>query len=644
MLSGNYRIPFLSVFLILLTALQLFAGTTGKIAGRVTDKATGEPLPGVNVAVRGTYLGGTTGEDGYYVILNVPPGTHSIIASMIGYANVTVNEIRVRIDETSPVNFSMMTQAIEAASVSVIAERNIVKQDVSTSVSEVQPDEMSELPVTTINDIVRLQAGVEEGFVVRGGAADQLLFQIDGITLRDPRNNQPISSVALSSIQEVSIERGGFNAEYGQVRSGIINIVGREGAIDSYYGSFQTKYSPATPKHFGMSVFDAGSMWNRPYLDPAVAWTGTQNGAWDQYTQRQYPQFEGWNAISAALMSDNDPTNDLSPVAAQKLWEWEHRRRPVIAPDYSIDASFGGPIPLVGAPLGNLRFFASYFFNREMLLIPLSRPDFKEYNWSVKLNSDITNSMKLMLNVTSGKTYNVAMNVDDVQFNSPTFGIVGVANNLWYPTDFLRTPYQIAHMNFDQRPSRIFTDSWYSQADVGHIALSGKLTGFITNNSFYEISLEHLNRDYKTGPIRARDTTRRYEIVPGYFVDEAPFGYSSFPATGIGQSGMFFGGHSAQMRDSSVLNSYVFKGNLSSQINKEHLVKVGFEFTYYDLKLDYGKVSPFFHDYNYVKQTWRPYLFSGYAQDKIEMLGFIANVGLRVDVSNPNTEWVNIDP
>jgi len=40
----------------------------------------------------------------------------------------------------------------------------------------------------------------------------------------------------------------------------------------------------------------------------------------DFYTQRQYPKFDGWNAVSQRLLSDNDSTNDLSPAAAQRVW------------------------------------------------------------------------------------------------------------------------------------------------------------------------------------------------------------------------------------------------------------------------------------------------------------------------------------
>ena len=638
MASAKYRVYVLSLLLIL-SQVTLFAGTTGKIAGRVTDKATGEPLIGATVMVEGTRLGAVTDIDGHYAVLNVPPGMQTIKISMIGYKTMSVSEVRVHIDETSPLDVAMEEQALEGETITVVAQRNIIKQDVSTSVTAVQPEEISNLPITSITDVVSLQAGVEEGLMIRGGASDQLLFQIDGVTLRDPRNNRPIASVALSSIQEVSIEKGGFNAEYGQVRSGIINIIAREGDVAKYYGAVNLKYSPATQKHFGISVYDPNSMWNKPYLDPAVCWTGTDNGVWDTYTQRQYPKFEGWNKISERLLSDNDPTNDLSPAAAQKVWEWERRRRPMIEPDYNIDASFGGPVPYISQSLGNLRFFSSFRYEREMLLIPLSRPDYREYTFSIKVNSDISDNMRLMVNSSMGKSYNVAMNKDDTQFSNSAWGINGV--QFWNPTDYVRSPYSIAEITNEQRPSRIFTDSWYSTADVGYLTFSGKLTTFFNSSTYLDVSIENINRNYETGPIQARDTTKRYEVVPGYFVDEAPFGFSSSPFTGL--TGMFYGGHSSTARDSTKLSSFLLKADLTSQVNKENLIKAGIEFSIYDLNLDYGSINTFFSDINYVKERWSPYRFSAYVQDKIEMYGFIANLGVRMDVSNPNTTWVNVD-
>ena len=55
-----------------------FGGTTGKLAGRVTSKETGEPLIGANVMILGTTLGAATDIDGNFYVLQISPGTYSL--------------------------------------------------------------------------------------------------------------------------------------------------------------------------------------------------------------------------------------------------------------------------------------------------------------------------------------------------------------------------------------------------------------------------------------------------------------------------------------------------------------------------------------------------------------------------------------
>jgi len=644
MLSGKHRHPAYLILLILLNVTLALSGTTGKIAGRVIDSETREPLVGVNVVVKGTTLGSSTDIEGYYTILLVPSGTYSVVATMVGYSSVTVSEVRVRIDQTATENIELPQETINMGDIIVVAERNIVRKDVATSVAAVQPEEIRALPVTSVTEVIALQAGVEEGLAIRGGTANQNLLQLDGVTQRDPRNNSPISVIPLTGVKEVSVERGGFNAEYGQVQSGIINIVAKEASLTNYSGTIQIKYSPATPKNFGISVYDPNSMWNKPYLDGTVAWTGTRNGAWDYYTQRQYPYFEGWNAVSQRLLSDNNPNNDLSPAAAQRVWEWERRRRPKTdQPDYSIDGSFGGPLPVISSSLGGLRFFTSFILQREMFLIPLTRDDYKEYNWLMKVNSDISNNMKLMFNATLGRNYSSGLNTEENYLNNPNN--FGIADGFlpYNPTEYFRSPISIAQMLTDQRDAKIWSDGWYSDAVVNNLTLGGKFTNTITSSTYYEISAENVVRSYGVGQLRARDTSKIYEPILGYFVDEAPYGFSS---TGDNSpiSGMFLGGHTGELIDSSKVYSYKAKFDLTSQVTNEHLVKFGIEFNTYDLKLNYKEIVPGYGGLNAVNQEWKPILLSAYAQDKIEAYGFIANIGLRMDVNNPNTEWVSVDP
>ena len=155
------------------------------------------------------------------------------------------------------------------------------------------------MPVTSVSQAIGLQAGVSGDFEVRGGNQGEILFRVDGISMRDGRSNEPISDIPLSAVQEISVQKGGFSAEYNNVRSGVVNVVSKEGDVNEYGGTITFNMSkPATPKHFGISPYDPDSYWLRPYLDDDVAWTGTNNGAWDIYTQRQYPQWDGWNAFS----------------------------------------------------------------------------------------------------------------------------------------------------------------------------------------------------------------------------------------------------------------------------------------------------------------------------------------------------------
>src|SRR3972149_3018371 len=90
----------LIVVILLLTIASvspLWSGTTGKITGTVTDKKTGEPLPGANIVVLETTLGTTTDLDGRYTILEVPPGTYDVQISFVGYQKIKINEVRVLI-------------------------------------------------------------------------------------------------------------------------------------------------------------------------------------------------------------------------------------------------------------------------------------------------------------------------------------------------------------------------------------------------------------------------------------------------------------------------------------------------------------------------------------------------------------------
>ena len=392
----------LSCFLILLLPSFLSAGTTGKISGIVTDAQTGEAIIGASIVITGTSFGSPTDVYGNFAIVNMPPGEYTVRASSVGYTAMTQTQVRVIIDQTTTLNFKLSPEAVQGEEVVVVAQRPVVQKDVSSSQANITSQEIETLPVSSVSAVVGLQAGVQDGLIIRGSNnADQTAFIVDGLTLRNERNNQPYSGISLSAIQDIQVQTGGFNAEYGDIRSGVVNVITKEGKLKGYSLAGTVRVAPPVAKNFGPSPFDYNSFFMRPFLDPAVAFVGTGTGndpgPWDAYTRAQYRNFIGWNAVSKQSLADNDPTNDLTPVEAQQLFLFQHRKDGTIRkPDYDIDGGFGGPVPYVSSSLGNLRFFASYRQQQTMLMIPLSTDAYRDWNGSIRVTSDIGTSMKLM--------------------------------------------------------------------------------------------------------------------------------------------------------------------------------------------------------------------------------------------------------
>jgi hypothetical protein len=211
----------------------IWGGTTGKISGYVYDAETGEPLVGANVIVEETSLGAASDAQGYYAILNVPPGRYTVKAMMIGYTSVRSVGVKVSVDFTTEVNFQLSPTSIEMGAVAVVAERPIIRKDLTSSLSIVGDEEIAEMPVEEFDDVLSLQAGIVVGadgqIHLRGGRSSEIAYLVDGVSVTDPFSGDRAIEVENTSIQELQVISGTFNAEYGQAMSGIVDIVTKEG-------------------------------------------------------------------------------------------------------------------------------------------------------------------------------------------------------------------------------------------------------------------------------------------------------------------------------------------------------------------------------------------------------------------------------
>ena len=218
-----------------LASFSAHAATSGKVTGFVRDAATNDPLAGVTVRAEGTELRAISGLNGEYFILNVPVGSYRLEVQMIGYLPVRTQAFAVNSDRTTRIDFELETTILDLAEpVAITAPRTSIRSDLTASSEVIVPREIESLPVTDLSDLIFLQNGVvrdaEGNLHVRGGRGNEISYYVDGATLEDPLLGGMGTHIQLGSVEELVINRGGFNAQYGEAMSGVVNIVTREGS------------------------------------------------------------------------------------------------------------------------------------------------------------------------------------------------------------------------------------------------------------------------------------------------------------------------------------------------------------------------------------------------------------------------------
>lgn len=244
---------------IFVTALLLFASIIysysqseiGEIRGRVLEANNKLPIPFANVLIVGTNIGASTDIQGNFVIKNVPVGIYQLRASVIGYTSQIRNDIMVKPDKVSYVDFELSQQVIEIENVVVKADyfdKNFLEP---VSVRKFSQEEVRRSPggfedvvrsLSVLPGIAQADAGRND-LVVRGGAPSENLYVVDGFEI--PNINHfgtqgstggPISFINLDFVKDVSFSTGGFPVLYGDKLSSTLTINLREGDNQNFGG------------------------------------------------------------------------------------------------------------------------------------------------------------------------------------------------------------------------------------------------------------------------------------------------------------------------------------------------------------------------------------------------------------------------
>ena len=239
----------LSVCLLLLVPVSVFAQTTGTVEGTVSDQSNA-PLPGVTVELTSPNLQGTrtavTAADGRYRFPAIPPGQYTVTAELSGFGKVQ-RKANVSLDATATVNLSLSLST--TAEITVTGEAPMVDSTSTTQGSNYSAKVIDKLPVgRNYADIVFTQPGVQADFgetqgrslaiSIYGSTSSENLFLIDGVNTTNVIKGFQGKDINNEFIQEVEVKTGGYQAEYGRNTGGVINVITKSGGNEFHGGVF----------------------------------------------------------------------------------------------------------------------------------------------------------------------------------------------------------------------------------------------------------------------------------------------------------------------------------------------------------------------------------------------------------------------
>lgn len=241
----------------------------GTVRGAVTDSSSGQPIIGAQVTVTGTTLGTITGEDGRYVLRNVPARAVTVRAQRIGFAP-SEHDLTLAANDTATLNFALTPIAAQLSEIVVVGYGTSTRSGVSSAIASVGSEQLANNPQASIESALQGKApGVQVmqnagnpgnglSIRVRGpasiNAGNQPLYVVDGVPIIQDSYGQlgmggqdvtAISGLNPDEIASIDILKdAAASAIYGSRGSnGVVMITtkrGQEGnpklSFSAYYG------------------------------------------------------------------------------------------------------------------------------------------------------------------------------------------------------------------------------------------------------------------------------------------------------------------------------------------------------------------------------------------------------------------------
>lgn len=237
---------------------------TGKLVGTVTDQ-DGAPLPGVSITIKSPSLilpqmSTESSEAGYFRFLTLPSGKYQVKFEMPGMKSVIREEMVVSAGLTTTLDLVLEQSPVEEE-VTVIGKAPTVDLEKNKTGTTFTSDLLQGLPLPRdFHAIYNIAPGMFSR-TSHGSDARSNKFTVDGVMHQDPVTGDPIMEIGFNAIEEVIVDTGGHQAEYGSVKGALVQVLTKSGG---------NNFSGETPLFFRNKKMQSDNTKGTPFVGQFV--------------------------------------------------------------------------------------------------------------------------------------------------------------------------------------------------------------------------------------------------------------------------------------------------------------------------------------------------------------------------------------
>jgi hypothetical protein len=254
----------------------------GRIAGRVVDAATGEPLPDAHVLLADAGVGTATNQAGQFAVAPVLAGKHRLVVTYVGYRS-TVDSVRVPPDGRDTIRVALSRRVMETEPIVVDGLQQRLPS-ASLGRTDLGPSALSEVSESGTPDVLRnasRRVGVSLNrplaeINVQGGSSGEHAMHLDDIPVREPVSlGGLLSAFSPMALDRLTVHKAGFGAAHGSYTAGVLEAQHDLSRSNARYGAVRVDPLSANGR--------ADAKWDTGDATQGQAMVGGRTSLWDVY-------------------------------------------------------------------------------------------------------------------------------------------------------------------------------------------------------------------------------------------------------------------------------------------------------------------------------------------------------------------------